>query len=350
MAYIAFKPTDYFNPKLFSGTAAAQSITGVGFQPTFVWGKSSVSNNHQLLDAVRGTGNPLESDTSDIQASDPGSSLSSFDADGFSLAGNSAFNPSGTNNVISWNWKMGTTTGLSGGTITPSSYSIDATRKQGIYKWDGTSSTGTIAHGLGKAPDIIITKSTTNNQEWEIYSSVAANPTTERLQFTDSSIGGSSTAWNSTAPTSTLFSIGSGTEINGTGRTYVAYAYAGVPGYSHFTKYIGTGVAAGPFIDCGFAPAFVMVKVITYTGAWVMWDNRRPGHDQIGRYYQANSNSAEDDNTTNFGAEFTSTGFRVVGVNNSVNMNNETYLVMAFAQTPLIGSDGTPATSWLGTV
>ena len=109
MAFSNLKNSDYFNSLLFNGAGGAQSVTGVGFQPDFVWGKSLVSNNHQLLDSVRGVGKPLETDTTDAEASDPASSLSSFDADGFTLAGGSAFNPSGTDNVICYNWKLGTT-------------------------------------------------------------------------------------------------------------------------------------------------------------------------------------------------------------------------------------------------
>ena len=351
MAYIAFTPTDFFNTKLYTGTGSSNAITGIGFQPDFTWIKSrSHTNYHTLTDSVRGVTKQIFSNTTDGEQTDA-TNLSSFDSDGFTVVSANDTNGS-ARTYASWNWKMGTTTGLSGGTITPSSYSIDATRKQGVYAWTGTGSAGTIAHGLGTAPDFVMVKKlNASGTYWTGYGSVFPNPTTEENYWnSDDSIGGSSTSWNSTAATSTTFSLGSSNGINGSGNTYVGYAFAQVPGYSHFTKYVGTGAAAGPFTDCGFAPALVISKAIDGAGGWYMWDNRRPGHDQIGKYLQANSSSAEDDNTGNFGCEFTSTGFRVVGTNAGVNANNVNYQVLAFAQTPLIGSDGTPATSWLGTV
>jgi len=352
MAYISFKPTDFFNTLLYTGNGTTgHAITGVGFQADASFIKNRETTDvPNISDSVRGANKYLITSGTDEEQSGT-ENLQSWQSDGFTVGNDNQFNQS-ADGYVSCHWKMGTTTGLSGGTITPSGYSIDATRKQGVYAWTGTGTAGTIAHGLGTAPDFVMVKKlNASGTYWTGYGSVFPNPTTEENYWnSDDSIGGSSTSWNSTATTSTTFSLGSSNGINGSGNTYVGYVFAQVPGYSHFTKYVGNASASGPFTDCGFAPAWVIVKAINGAGSWYIWNNRRPGHDQIGKYLQLNSSSAEDDNTGNFGCEFTSTGFRVVGTHAGVNGNNIDYQVLAFAQTPLIGSDGTPATSWLGTV
>ena len=348
MAYISFNPKDFFNTVLFSGTAAGQSITGVGFQPDFVWGKSIlVTGNHQLLDVPRGVGKPLESDTGDAEASDPGSSLSSFDSDGFTLAGGSAFNPSGTNNVISYNWKAATSTGVdfSGGDITPSAYSIDTTSGIGIYKYTGPGTVGgdTIAHNLGATPKLVIVKRLSDDYSWAVQH--ADITSTKIFNLNENVAEASNDAFNNTGATSTLITLGSSTYTNAAAgtSTYVCYAFAPVKGYSSFGTYIGNASNSGPYVYTGFRPAFVLIKRTDSTGAWYMYDNRRAGYNGVSGYIQANSSSAEDSASAgNFGFDFYANAFQMKGVYATVNADNGNYIYAAFAEQPIVGQNGTP--------
>ena len=352
MAYIAFKPTDYFNPKLFSGTAAAQSITGVGFQPTFVWGKSSVSNNHQLLDAVRGTGNPLESDTSDIQASDPGSSLSSFDADGFTLAGGSAFNPSGTDNVICYNWKLGTTSGITtnaSSTITPSAYSFNATAKQSIIAYTGNSTTGAgVPHGLGVKPDCIIIKPRNlAGQAWLVYhkdngtNNVAETAPEDYYMQIDSTSGLTDAAWfmNDTAPDTTNFYLGVNNN-NNNAYNYVAYCFQNIKGYFRAGRYMGNNNANGPTIYTGFKPSMIIIKKRNDSGAWYLYDIHRAGYNQVNDELYVNTNAAQG--TGNVGIDLYGNGFKILTADGALNASESKYLYMAWGANPIVGSGGVP--------
>ena len=163
MAYTTInKSTDYFNTKLYTGNGGNQTITGVGFQPDWVWFKSrDAGNSHALVDSVRGTTKVSYSDTT---AAEQTISAQTFNADGFALVqdgGANSINSNGSTKVA-WSWKAGTTSSISGGTITPSGVSISAASGFGIYKYTGTGSNGTIAHGLGTAPSLVIVNSRGN--------------------------------------------------------------------------------------------------------------------------------------------------------------------------------------------
>ena len=128
------KPDDYFNTVTWTGDgSSSRNITGVGFQPDWVWLKHrNGSTNHNIFDAVRGVQKLIEINTGVEQTTTD--KLSAFGTDGFTVGSNNEVNGS-SDNMVSWNWKAGTTSGLSGGTITPSAYSINTTAGFGIYKY-----------------------------------------------------------------------------------------------------------------------------------------------------------------------------------------------------------------------
>ena len=106
MAYTTIKKsTDYFNTKLYSGTGSSLAITGVDFQPDWVWIKNrGASGNHVLFDAVRGGDNRIESNTTNAEATST-ASITSFDSDGFTLGNGSSRWNANSNTYASWNWK-----------------------------------------------------------------------------------------------------------------------------------------------------------------------------------------------------------------------------------------------------
>ena len=345
MAYISFQPNDFFSTTLYTGTGSTQTISGVGFEPNFTWVKDrDATEAPTLFDSVRGATKRLYS-SSTADESTSAVSLTAWNSDGFAIGSGGEVNTSG-DDFVSWNWKSNTTSGLSGGTITPTAYSINATTGVGIYRYNGTGSAGTIAHGLGVAPDIVICKSLIHSGlNWAVYTSSAANPTTETLYLNaDNSIGGSSTFWNSTSPTSTLFSLGTGDDVNGSSKQYIMYAFAKKQGFSHLGSFFGSGRTHGTFVYCGLKPSLIFIKAITNSGGWYMYDAKR-GYNGARQYLQANATSAGDTNEGNFGIDLNANGFKIHGTNNGINNHNETYQVIAFAEEAIVSSNGKAATA-----
>ena len=154
------KPTDYFRTKLYAGNSTASRAitfdeTG-NMQPDWVWIKETDGAiNHYGFDAVAGATKSLSQNTDSTESTRDSTWFNSFDTNGFTVGTEDNINDTG-DNYAAWCWRAGTTSGLSGGTITPSSYSINTTSGFGIYRYTGTGSAGTIAHGLGKVPAMIM--------------------------------------------------------------------------------------------------------------------------------------------------------------------------------------------------
>ena len=336
------KPSDYFNTVLYTGNATARSITGVGFQPDWVWiKKRSEIGNHRLVDSIRGATKELLSDATDAEATTTGQ-VTSFDSDGFSLGTSNSTNK----NLItfaSWNWKAGTTSGLSGGTITPTAYSINTTSGFGIYKYTGNSTAGAnIAHGLGKIPKMIIVKRTDSTPNWQIYHQAMGNG--KWLEFTTGAAQTATNRWNDTSPTNTLFYLGTDSDVNSSSGTYIAYVFCDVPGYSKFGSYVGNGNADGTFVYTGFKPAFVIQKVTNTTAQWNMHDSARDPFNQVNRLLYPSNSNAEENNISDQ-MDFFSNGFKFRNTGAASNGSGNSYIYMAFASEPLVGTNNTPATA-----
>ena len=343
-AYISFQPSDYFNTLLYDGNNSTQALTGVGFQPDATWIKSrNNTDNHALYDAVRGATETLYPNDNAIEATNA-NSLTSFDADGFTCGDANIVN-GGTGRIYaSWNWKAGTTSGLSGGTITPSSYSINTTSGFGIYTWAGTGVAGTIAHGLGVTPKMVILKSTTHDSYWFVYhNGIAADAETDYLNLNDTTAAGdSATIWNDTAPTSSVFSVGTNTDVNGSGRTYVAYVWADVKGYSKFGSYTGNGNADGAFVYTGFRPAYLFVKQVAEARSWNQFDFKRSPANVVNDQLVLNSTAINEEKTM---CDFVSNGFKARATDDGINKSAQQYIYAAFAEFPIVSSNSKAGTA-----
>ena len=338
MAYTTInKSTDYFNTKLYTGTGSSNAITGVGFQPDFVWQKSrSNAEGHGLFDVLRGVTNRIQSNTDGATSSQAGS-LTAFGSDGFTVGGspnNDAANGNGQT-FASWNWKAGTTSGISAGsqTITPSAYSINTTAGFGIYKWSrtGASTTDYFSHGLGATPTIAIQKRTDGAQDWYVnYTFVDGSMDYMNLNKVDDYQNGSTTV-----PTSTNYYPKSPETGD-----YITYLFTPIKGFSKFDTYVANNDADGPFIYTGFAPAFVMIKMWNGDDSWFMYDNKRSPFNVRGKYLVADG-SGTDSNADAF--DFLSNGFKLRTSASSFNGNGAKFIYMAFAAAPLVGSNDIPA-------
>jgi hypothetical protein len=323
----------FFNPVLYTGNGTTQTISGVGFQPDLVWCKSrSNAYWHSWIDAVRGRGFASFSNTTNTEFTSPvGKELTAFTSDGFSLGPDDGFsiNSSGST-FVSWNWKAnGSGSSNTAGSIT-STASANTTSGFSIATYTGNGSAATIGHGLGVAPSMYIVKNRTGTaDEWVIYH---ANLTSAAyyLTFTSNAETSNNVVFNSTAPTSTVFSVGTSRSVNTT--TYVAYCFAEVAGFSKFGSYTGNGSADGPFVFTGFRPAYVMVKVTTNANVWLILDAVRNTSNVVTLNLNADQSAAE--NTYSGWCDFTSNGFKVRGTDTAINATSGTYIYMAFAQNP----------------
>ena len=275
----------YFNPKLFTGTGGSLAVTGVGFQPDFVWQKNrSITANHLLTDAVRGTDSQLYSNSSSAEGTLT-NVLTSFDSDGFTAGTSSDFNGSG-NLIVTWNWKAGTTSGIAtdgNETITPSGYSFNQAAGFSIIEYTGTGSySQKFPHGLGVAPDFVVTKAVSASWDWGVYHSKingGVNPGEYALQLSDTDAQiNSDSYWDDTAPTAFNVSLGDNSRTNVSG-SMLAYCFAAKQGYSKFGGYTGNGNVDGTFIYTGFRPAFLIIKRYDSTNDWKMMDDKRIGYN-----------------------------------------------------------------------
>ena len=336
--YLPMTPTTQAtgqNTVLYAGDGGTQSINGVGFSPDLVWLKCrNDAQYHILQNSVTGAGKTLFSNTTSAESGNAGDFISSFDSDGFTVNNTYA---GGTNNTangsgktyVAWCWDAGA--GSAGtntvGTINSTVKANPATGFS-IVTYTGDGGADTIGHGLGVAPKFIITKTRSIVNAWNCYhASIGAG---YRLFFSTSDAVASSTVWNNTSPTSTVFSVGDA-NTNGSGTTMVAYCFAEVAGYSKFDSYTGTG-SSGKVVTTGFRPAFVMIKRTNLADSWAMFDSTRDPVNPIDKLLYAESSNAEGTNIY-AAIDFTDTGFTVNGIGSTVNNAGGNYIYMAFADT-----------------
>ena len=331
MAWVTYQPKDNFNASIWTGTGSDPlNITGVGFQSDITWIKRRELNHHRFMDSVRGATYEMYVDTDSAQYGES-QGLKSWNADGYALGNNAGYNANG-GTYVGWSWKAGTTSGLSGGTITPSTYSINATTGVGVYKYTGTGSAGTIAHGLGEAPKLVIVKRTDSATQWSVYHYEVGAAKHLALDTTIAESTGSA-YWNDTAPTSTVFSLGTGTDVNASGGTYIAYAYVEKRGFSRIVKYVGNNDTDGPFVFTGFKPGLLIQKAISGTDQWQIRDAKRGFNGAIKTLY-VDSTEGETSGDT---IDLLSNGFRIY--NNSSAQNAAAgYAYWAFAEEPLVAT------------
>ena len=348
MAYTTIDdPTIFFNTKLYTGNGSTNAITGVGFQPDWVWIKERNGNSGNVVkDSVRGATPTLVTNSTGDE-SDFSAYFTSFDSDGFTLPNNSATNESSSYNYAAWNWKAGTTSGISGSpSITPSAYSFNQTPGFSIISYTGNGSVGaTIPHGLGVAPAVIIFKNRDSSVKWVVYHHKNTSaPETDHLQLnSNAATSDDDSILNDTAPSSTLITMKTSSAVNSNSVKYVAYCFSEIKGYSKFGSYTGNSSTDGPFLNMGFKPAFLMVKRTSATENWYMKDNKRdPFNDMDASALYANGNAAEDTGGAWLTGDACANGFKIRKNDSSSNGSGSTYVYFAFAESPFVNSSGVP--------
>ena len=333
------KPNEHFNTVLWTGNGGTQSISSLAFQPDLVWIKSrSQASSHSWHDAVRGSTNRLNCDGPGPEQPSQTNSVTSFNSNGFSI-GTEGYVNANAQTFVAWNWKAnGTGSSNTDGSIntTATSANVDAGFSISTYTGNGVAG-ATIGHGLSVAPNLVIVKRRDVSNTWNVGSIQPMEP----MDFTNNLVLNTGDAkathisrWNNTAPTASVFSVGTNTECNASGSTYVVYCWHSVEGYSKIGMWNGNSSSTdGAFIACGFRPAFIWYKPVDYSDGWKIQDIARGIYNPTGKILNPESTLVESD-TTSFYVDFVSNGFKWRSADGSVNNTNYHYLYIAFAETP----------------
>ena len=321
------KGNQYFNAVTWTGDGVdGRTITGVGFNPDLVWAKGrSNTGAHVLADAVRGTNANLYTNLTDAETNPTtgasGGGIGSVTTDGFVLeqgSTNMDLVNTSSRTYVAWQWKESATAGFDIVTFTnPSS---------------GSSS---FAHNLGVKPSMIIVKSRSNTSNWTtMHKSLGTNMADNWINLESTAAKQTSTNIWGGEPTSSVFFCGTGIQV--AGATMVAYLFAEVAGFSRFGSYTGNGSTDGPFVYCGFRPAFIMAKDASVTNSWVMYDLRRDPYNVSQNYLIPNSSGAEGVSTS---LDITANGFKIRTTGpGALNTSGSTVIFAAFAENPFKNS------------
>ena len=345
MAYTTIdKPTDYFETVTYAG--GTTDISSLDFQPDWVWGKKrDGTESHGLFDSVRGATKDLRSDSNAVESTRSGS-LTSFDNDGFTMGGSDGIISNSGSTYVAWCWRAGTSftndassTGV-GSIDSTGSFNNDAGFS--IVSYTGTGSAGTIKHGLNSTPSWILVKNRIDGSiYWYNYLKVLGNNTELYLNGQDAAPN-STGAWNTTSPTSSVFSVGSHGGTNASGEATIAYCFAEKQGYSKFGSYTGNNNVDGTFVYTGFKPAWLLVFAYEAGNEnWMLIDNKRDGFNVENEQVFPNTN---DDEESNDEVDLLSNGFKLRRANTRMN-GSIPYIYMAFAESPFVTSTGVPTTA-----
>ena len=343
-------PSAFFQNVLYDGTGSTQSITLGGnsdMQPDFVWIKrrNVTGTNHMMFDSVRGATKFIGSDrtTAETTVAD---TLTSFDSDGFSLGADASgygVNVStSSSKYVAWCWKAGGSGSSNSDGDIASTVSVASHGGFSIVKYDpgsGGSPGDTVGHGLSRAPNYIILKvlEAVGDQNWSVGSDDIGWTNNLFLNLTNAKSAGSG-PWNNTAPTSSVFSIGSDRDNDA---AYIAYCFAKTPGLIACGSYTGNGSADGTYVvvdddGSGFKPSFIMIKRTDSTEGWHINDAARDPFNPLDLQLQPNSNGVESGSSY---MDFTANGFKLRGTQGATNTSGGTYVYLAMAEHPF-GGDG----------
>ncbi len=357
MAYTAIDdPSAHFHIQLYTGDGEASlAITNDAnagdFSPDWLWIKNRTSSGgtgpHIIFDTTRGNTKDFHVNQNEAEHTNATTCLS-FDIDGFSVGSAGVVN-NDTDSFLAWQWKANggsRTTNAEDGNNPAGGYQANTTAGFSIVDYTGTGAAGTMAHGLGAAPDLIIIKNRDENDNWAVYHSANTSaPETDYLVFNEVDATVDDAAWwNDTAPTSSVFTVATAHNVNADAENYIAYCFTEIQGYSKFGSYTGNASTDGTFVYLGFKPAWVLTKQNGGNNYWHIHDNKRNPFNVVGKELKANVTFVEADPAGGENnRDFVSNGFKFRDYDH--NNHAYTYIYMAFAEQPFVTSTGIPATA-----
>ena len=327
--------TKYFNTVLFTGNGSTQSITGVGFQPDWTWIKmrSDGSRGHALFDVVRGGTERLDSSSTQEGRTNEGNI--SFQADGFNVTSSHPTTNDSSDTAVAWNWKAGGAASVNQDGSLISDVSANPEAGLSIVTYTGTGSETTVGHGLGVTPGMIWVKNRDASEHWIIDSRLVTGNANGTLHFnSDDEYTGGTNQFGTHS--SSIFTVKTSGNINTSGQNYVAYVFSEVEGYSKFGTWTGNGSTDGPFVYCGFKPAFIIWKnsSASYGYNWYIADNVRSSSNPVAATLSPILDSSEDTAWGSGIMDFTSNGFKIRRSQDETNRSGDLHFFMAFAEVP----------------
>ena len=345
MAYTTIdNPELYFQTKLYTGDGSSRSITLDGsedMQPDWVWIKArSQAYNHAVFDVVRGATKLIRANQTTAEETHS-TTLTAFNSDGFSLGGGDAFTNANTVTYVAWCWKAGGSSSSNSNGSRSSTVSANNDAGFSIVKWTGNNSNTTVGHGLNAAPSAIITKSLASTKQWA-YGGDNLNNWNNYIPLSDTDVSyNDATMWNDTAPTSTVFTVGT-SNLTNSPSDMIGYCFVEKQGFSKFGSYTGNGNTDGVFVYTGFRPAFVMTKRTDGISHWLMKDNKRDSFNVSDTLLVANDNDSESNWGTGRKIDFLSNGFKARSTSTGLNVSGASYIFLAFAESPFVNSSKVP--------
>jgi hypothetical protein len=333
------KGSSYMDATLYTGNGSTQTITNAGaFKPDFVWIKRrDATASHALIDSVRGISNQLVSNLTNAEATGCTDGITSLNSNGFSLGAGTLGYVTNNNGatLVGWQWQagQGSTSSNTSGSIT-STVSVNATAGFSIVQFTATGATATVGHGLGVAPSVVIVKDAVSAGNWAMYHKSLPSAAYYLYMNTTAAQGNTALIWNSTAPTSSVFSIGTWH----TADRQIAYCWSEIAGFSKFGSYTGNGSSDGPFVYTGFRPKYIMIKRTDSADMWAIWDTARNTFNVMTSYIRAEASDAEATFASML-IDPVSNGFKLRGANGAINGSSGTYIYMAFAESPFKNSN-----------
>jgi len=344
------KSSDHFDTKIYTGNGSSQTLDmdNLGL----LWMKNRTeTSNHNLFDVVRGgyyTSDPgpnlrpngttpgSGSDITSAYGITFGSSSSTIGSDG----GGYNYNQN-SKSYVGWQWRAnGTGSANTDGSIT-STVSANTTAGFSIVKYTGTGANATVGHGLSSAPKMIMVKCLSQTDAWGVYhSDVGAG---KYLKLNEASAESTATTVFPTAQTSSFFYLGDSGLVNGSGRTYIAYCFQDVVGYSKCGSYVGNGDVDGTFIFTGHKPKFVLIKRKDGGDHWNIPVFTTDTNGTVNTI-SPNLNSAERTMNNNPAIDYYSNGFKLKTVDANYNISDGNYIYIAIGQS-IVGSNNIPATA-----
>ena len=327
-------PGNNFNTVLYTGTGANQSITGVGFQPDFIWLKGrDYAEHHTVYDAVRGVQKYVYPNRQNAQATNS-ESVWAIGSDGWTMGTLHEIN-NDTSTFVGWSW-LGD--GVSGGTLNEdgdidSQVNVNTASGFSIVTYTGDETGGsTVGHGLSQIPEMVFTKELGVEDSWLVYSSPVGN--TKALYLNETSAPGtSSNYWNDTTPSASVVTLGSDGKANGsTSPGMIMYCFHSVEGYSKIGSYTGNGDDDGTFIYTGFRPAYFLFKKTNDSDSWYVMDDKRNTYNLVTKTLKPDSNAVEASGAKG-DCDFVSNGIKF-RINDTGNDSAASYIFLAFAESP----------------
>ena len=332
------KPNQHFDALTYAGSASNQTISGLNFQPDFIWFKERTTNgiDHNLFDSARSNyGSRLISNATNAEAAS--GAIIGVSSTGYSLLGGvSTTNDAFGRTYVTWNWKAGGAAVANTSGSISSQVSVNSTAGFSVVTYTGNGTSGaTVGHGLGVTPSMVILKQRDGTSNWQVkHVSLNANQNLI-LNSTDPVDTAPGSGYISAISSTTLTLLNGGsaiTNVNANNGTYVAYCFAPVAGYSAFGSYTGNGSTDGAFVYTGFRPRFVLFKNASAGSQWILLDTSRNTYNVANAYLEPNTSDAE--NTASNVCDILSNGFKIRTTGTDFNDSSNTYIYACFAEFP----------------